>query len=430
LFISETPAFEYRALMLFPFNIKRALEDIDWMAKNRLNVAHVAVNSSREGPVLGLQLWHKYEARKTFLPQLEKRGIDLHFGGHTFFVWVPPETYFESHPEYFSLIGGERMAKALCLSYPDLAEVAARNMIQFLDENPEVDILDCWNNDVSDWCECQQCQVMEGSTRTSIVGRKVIAKSNSALQFVNSVASRVKEGHPGVQINLLAYDRILDTPTRVQPAENVLVGFASISRVPRSEKDTGGYYKPLYDRRDEVNRVHLEELKKWAKLTDNLYMYDYFVLWKTLSGSRKIRQGRNMEFYPMMDTIPKDLWLYTQLGIKGVSTEQFDWNEVNMYLYPRVAWNPNQSAAVLIDRFCRQFYGQAYAPMLEHWLTLAEAKGNWRKERDRCLDLIEQALNLTQDSQVRGRIERLKKIWSGWVADQPFRDTRPFPFEP
>src|SRR5439155_3134379 len=157
IFDLEKPAFSYRALMLFPYSLSRSLDDIDWMAKNRLNYAHVAVYSSREGPVLGLKLWDKYNSRETFIPELERRGLNLHFGGHTYFTWVPPEKYFQEHPVYFSLIGGKRVAKSLCISYVDVAKVAAEHMIDFVNSNLETDAIDLSITYDDDWREGVAC---------------------------------------------------------------------------------------------------------------------------------------------------------------------------------------------------------------------------------------------------------------------------------
>ncbi|PYV41199.1 MAG: hypothetical protein DMG06_17875, partial [Acidobacteria bacterium] len=387
----EKPSFSYRALMLFPYSLARSLQDIDWMAKNCLNYAHVAVNSSREGPVLGLRLWDKYKSRETFIPELEKRGLNLHFGGHTYFTWVPPEKYFQEHPEYFSLIGGKRVAKSLCISNVDVAKVAAENMIDFVKSNPETDVIDLWITDADDWCECAACRKMEPSARHTIQGGKDESKSDSAVQFVNAVANEFGKKYPKILVNFLAYSRVIDAPIRTKPAPNVLVGYAPISRAYNKRGSKEGYYSPLYDNTDKQNRAYLEEMNKWLNLTKNFYLYDYYTLWQSLGTSRSKLHKRLMEFFPIIETMGQDTWYYRYRGISGISTEQFDWPELNMYAYAHLIWDPNQSVQQIIEGYCRKYYGAAEAPMLSHWLALEQAKGEWKSRSAECLGYIEQA---------------------------------------
>ncbi len=46
--------------------------------------------------------------------------------GHSFFKLVPPDTYFQSHPEYFSLVHGRRTATQLCLSNGQVLQITAK----------------------------------------------------------------------------------------------------------------------------------------------------------------------------------------------------------------------------------------------------------------------------------------------------------------
>ena len=48
---------------------------------------------------------------------------------HTFNRLVPPETHFKDHPEYYSLVGGQRVSGAqLCLTNPDVERILVENL--------------------------------------------------------------------------------------------------------------------------------------------------------------------------------------------------------------------------------------------------------------------------------------------------------------
>lgn len=418
------PHFSYRNLNLYPFIADRNLRNVDWATKNHLNWIHACVNSSN--------LWEELDSRNTLVPEIEKRGLLLNYGGHTFHKWVSPERYFDQHPEYFSLIDGKRDSRQLCISNQEVTRTAAENINTFLDTNPEVDMVDVWLSDTIQWCQCSDCNEMEGEARPSAfsVGRgfdqSLHSHSNSNMKFINQIAGRVAEKHPSVLVQSLAYFFLIDAPTEVKPAPNVMVGFAPINRQPSRDKiDRTGYWYPIYDPRHEVNRSRLEEIKKWLQIIDpkRFFTYEYYSHYSTaLAMINRHSTAENLEqelidpsrrtFHVYSDAISKDIWYYTQLGMEGIGTEEWDWNEINMYLYPRLAWEPGRSSTSLVEDYCRRAYGQAAGPMSLHWLILQEARERYPIEKERCLALLKQAETMTQDPDVLGRISQVREIWS------------------
>lgn len=98
-----------------------SFRDVDWFeahdaafaAKLRINSDHNRVNNAAYG--------------KT-----------MHYAGdrfvHTFSALLPPEPWFESHPEYFALReDGERDRGALCLSHPEVVRLLTRGALDALE---------------------------------------------------------------------------------------------------------------------------------------------------------------------------------------------------------------------------------------------------------------------------------------------------------
>jgi len=75
------------------FMRKCNLPRIDWMAKNRFNWVHPGPN--------GPYVWERNKSREVFVPEVEKRGLHLEVGGHTFNTWLPPDRYAKDHPDYW-----------------------------------------------------------------------------------------------------------------------------------------------------------------------------------------------------------------------------------------------------------------------------------------------------------------------------------------
>lgn len=355
----EKPVFSYRGIVNFPYNAQRAVKELDWMAKNRMNWSHVAFNQGRQA----IPGWGKENSREIFIPELKKRGLAFQFGGHTSFTWVPSDRYFESHPEYYSLINGRRTAYQLCVSNPDVAFVAAMNIKQFIKENPEVNVVDLWIEDHDYWCDCTDCQAMEEKQHSlfwdfySEDRREAMLKegfpkaailysrSKSHLLFVNQVAKEVAKEYPKVMLNYLAYVNLCDVPEDVSVAENVLIGFAPLGR---------GWSFPINSPDIPRNKAFSEAIKKWAKKTKNLYIYDYL--------------GVSVGQAAIASFIQEDINYYQKLGIDKISSESVHWYEpnwfsVNLYVYSRLIWNPEVKWQELVSDFCRRYYGKAAFPI-------------------------------------------------------------------
>jgi hypothetical protein len=418
----ESPVFQYRAICLFPYAdvqihdrlrmdglfgyaLMQVTKDrIDWAAKNELNYVHPAVNE--RGP----RLWDEVNSRQEIVPEIVKRGLGLHYGGHSYFAWLPPEKYFAAHPEYYAAVQDGR-PQSLNVANPEVANVMAKNIGEFLDKNPEISIVTVWMNDAPAICSTPDCLKMEGSLRLSISNQPnsyppMISFSNAALKFTNAVARKLNETHPKIIVNHLAYNELLDAPTDVTPEPNVLVAFAPIARAPFRLGSEAGYFRPLNDPENATNRAHLAEMRKWLALSRNFYVWDYYSLWWTLGTNRPRWQ------FPILQTIAADLRFYhDDLGLTHVSSEIADWHEVNMYTYAKLAWNPNASWRDILADFCRLSYGRADSDMLRQWMVLESAKEHWFEHRAECVRYLRQALAEADTAEVRRRITRIAELW-------------------
>jgi Domain of unknown function (DUF4838) len=429
----ESPAFSYRAIALFPlsdeqFQDKLRIDSlfpyplgqidkdrIDWAAKSRLN--YVVACTNERGP----DLWDRINARQLITQEVVKRGLGLECCGHSYFAWVPPERYFKDHPEYFAAITTKDTAvgpsaqggwpQTLNIANPEVAAVMARNIDNFLNRNPEVSIVTLWMNDSNATCTTPECLKMEGAPRLSISQPEgayppIYSFSNATLKFANEVARIVRKTHPHVMISHLAYGENIDAPTDVKPEENILVTFAPIQRAPFKLGSPAGYYVPLNDPTMEHNKVYLNEIRKWLVLTKNFNVWDYYSLWWIFSSNRPRWQ------FPIMSTINSDLKFYRDdLGLTRVSSEVADWHEGNMYVYARIAWNPDLSWRQVLEEFCRRSYGTAFDPMLQQWLVLESAKEKWFEKRAECEGYLRTALEMATTTETRQRINRIARLW-------------------
>jgi hypothetical protein len=425
----ETPAFDYRAISLFPYAdahigdrlrsdalfpyaLMQVTKDrIDWAAKNRLNWVHPCINE------IGPKLWAKVRSREEIVPEIVKRGLGLHYGGHSYFAWLPPDEYFEKHPEYYAAVQNGK-PQSLNLANPEVAEVMARNIGAFLNENPEISIVTVWMNDAPAICTTPGCLEMEGTLRLSMSSSPdnyppMISFSNAAVKFANAVARRLREKHPNVIVNHLAYNELIDAPTNVKPEPNVLTAFAPIQRAPFRIGAKAGYFRPLNDPAHDTNRAYLAEIRKWLALSPNFYIWDYYSLWWTLG------ENRPRWHFPVMEAMAADLRFYRELGLTRVSSEIADWHEENMYVYARLAWNPDSSWEDALAEFCRKSYGNVADQMIRHWTVLENAKDDWFSRREECEAYLRRALAAAETTDIRRRINRISALWQESECQKP-----------
>jgi len=98
---------------------------------------------------------------------------------HSFNQLVPPEEYYESHPEYFAEINGNRVPAQLCLTNPDVLRISIENLGKAIAEKPELKYWSVSQNDNVSYCQCENCQKLD---------QEYSSQMGSLLTYVNAVA--------------------------------------------------------------------------------------------------------------------------------------------------------------------------------------------------------------------------------------------------
>ena len=132
--------------------------------------------------------------------QTEAQGgiVGVNNLAHTFQFLCPPEKWFATHPEYFSLVGGKRQSgyAQLCLSNPDVLKVVIAALREQIKANPGQTVFSVSQNDTDMHCECDRCQA---------IAREEGSESGPMIRFVNAVADDIAKDYPNIAIETLAY---------------------------------------------------------------------------------------------------------------------------------------------------------------------------------------------------------------------------------
>lgn len=137
---------------------------------------------------------------------------------HTSYLHLPPERYFDAHPEFYSELAGLRFGgeAQLCATEPAVAEaIAARILAQAraARASPPADGVEPTTYDVSqnDWgrpCACDRC---------SASAERAGTLAGPVLELAGAVAARVRAERPDLSITTLAYGYSADPPSGPDP---------------------------------------------------------------------------------------------------------------------------------------------------------------------------------------------------------------------
>lgn len=257
---------------------------------------------------------------------------------HTFDDLVPPEKYFDSHPEYFTYLNVLRIPDGqLCLTNTDVFNIVVDGLKERIKENPEALYWSVSQNDTYKSCTCDDCKAMD---------EKYGGPSGTMLNFVNKVAKEF----PEKVISMLAYQYTRSAPKNIKPEKNVNIMFCSIE-CNRS--------KPISS--DPLSKSFREDAEDWTQLTDNIFMWDYVVQFRNmLSPFPNLRVLQpNIQFFR-----DHHMKMMFQQGTGGHRSEFF---ELRQYIIAKLLWNPDVDVdSVMID-FLNGYYGDA-APMIKKYI--------------------------------------------------------------
>ena len=287
---------------------------------------------------------------------LAKHGGSVVYAGfvHTFNIIVPPEIYFDAHPEYFSYKKekGARIREhtQLCLTNPEVLEITKKYVAGILEKNPDVNIISVSQNDWYNPCECENCGKIDEEEGSH---------AGTLLRFVNAVADFIKDSHPSVIIDTLAYQYTRACPKITKPRENVAVRLCTIeccfSHSLKHCNKTGAL--------EDFGRKHniIDDFREWSKISKRLYVWDYvtdFCHYLLPHPNIHVLKD-NIEFFIAHNTAG----LFEQGSYETVNS---DFGALRAYVLSKLMWDPSLDSDALIGEFLYHYYGKAHKIIREY----------------------------------------------------------------
>ncbi len=368
--LSQTPAFEYRDIF------QTCTYDNATAVKLRLNGGLLV------GGTVGRQLRPEW-------------GGGITYAGpafvHTFDWFVPLETYKENHPEYFSMINGQRNLNAhytqLCLTNEEVYQIVLAGVRKWLEENPQSKIISVSSNDglvIKTYCTCPDCDAINSEEQSPM---------GTLLRFVNRIAADIQSDYPDVYVDTLAYQYSI-TPCQItKPAENVIIRYCTGICCAHSVSSRSACN----------NQKAAANIRRWIADGAKLYVWDYTVNF-----------ANYLTPYPNIHAVAGSIQYYAKHNVSGVfmqgmyqDGESGEFGELRAYVMAKLLWDPNCNVDTLIEDFMNAYYGNAAQPIKTYLETLRRALN----QSNKCWYLVD-PVELYQDVLTMDDVKMLDTLWT------------------
>ena len=345
---------------------------------------------------------------------------------HTFYPLLPPEDYFDAHPEWYSEINGVRThdRAQLCLTNDEMRAELTKNALEWLREAPDAGYISISQNDWYGRCECADCLAVEEIEGTP---------SGPLLHFVNAVAEDIEQEFPDTLVETLAYQYTREAPKHVKPRHNVLVRLCSIEC---------SFAEPLTA---EVNADFRRDMEAWREISPQLFVWDYVANFPSYIMP-----------HPNWFVLADNVHFFVDHNVRGLfeqgdgGSTVGDFVAMRAWVLAKLMWDPSRDLEALYREFLTGYYGPAAAPLRAYMDVMHEAvrrddsflgcfmhhTGDWLTLNDmnRATELMDQALEAVADySDLTDRVIKarmsLDHVWllryhalerEARLADKPF----------
>ena len=285
---------------------------------------------------------------------------------HTLFYYINPEAkpnvgycadrypdaagFSETHPEFFSMFSGNRVARQLCFTNPELRRVLTAHVSTRIEQVGKAGVLSISAQDKpGEFCQCSGCRDLV--KRHGTPGAPLFA-------YLADAGRTFAATYPDVHLCTLAYrkDQSEQPPVQLQFPDNTVIRFAPID---------DNFAAPLTH---PSNAGTLAHLTQWSKLTRHLWVWYYSNPYCRDGGLPIGNLGR----------LVADFRIFATVGVEGFFIEH-DTGVVQSHLLAdlqtwvltRMMWDPGQDAAALLTDFTARFYGPA-APLMRAYIDSLE----------------------------------------------------------
>ncbi len=322
---------------------------------------------------------------------------------HNSYIYLPPETYAEEHPEWYSdewanYHDGWRPGQLCYTAHGDkeeydlMLQTAVASMLEYLANEPECCTITFTQQDTQAVCSCATCTAAANEF-TSI--------SSTLVMFVNDLEDLLRaelekiaqaNGTKTREITVLffAYQKTVYAPVAGSSAENYQLEVNADNKVTAADgtvyelpyhktypngivcnENVGCYYAPIGARYNQslyadttASTGARVELEKWGKLTDHIYVWTYdtnfthylfpYNSYENIVDTARCLKENNTDLY----------FAQTQDWRNG-SIPCF--GALKRYIVSSVRYNVNMNYEEAVDKFFANYFQDAAEPMRKYF---------------------------------------------------------------
>lgn len=296
--------------------------------------------------------------------------------GHNLMMYIPPQKYYKTHPEFYAELDGKRpdydfvcnQHPQLCFSNREMIETFKREFDELAKSWRWTSIMGIYPEDNYLVCECENCRA-----DIELPDGRILKYGDPAFQstryflFFNELAEHVKQKYPDKKLSTHAYF-FTEIPPELPIPDNVLIRLAPI------------YKNVKFPYNSVENRESQDKLEAWLPKTNNIILYDYFGLTRKfprpadVSAAADYRyvyeHGIHMTHSEIMSDNPDRTDWEADMGM-----EVWDCNSLYFWVIAQLTWDPYQDVEALRDEYLKRVFGPA-AQDVKDYLTLTEKA--WR----------------------------------------------------
>ena len=295
-------------------------------------------------------------------------------GVHSFGNFISSKEFANTHPEYFGMDStGKRITDdmgtpsawtQLCMTNSDVRRIVLERARKFLQNDHAAAITEGrvpaeWlvlsqNDNTANLCLCPDCKAVmerEGS------------ESGPLIEFVNHVASGLKEEFPNVHVQTEAYNFTLNAPLNLRPESNVVVRYC----------DNYGISDLTHPLSHPRNKKLMSVFAGWQQKDCKLGVWDYWRVFqqhppgffapstnvRAISEDVKMFQKSGVELV----TIEIEDLFGAGINAEPVSVDLQSFMPLRTWIGLKLIDEPAKNPDLLVEAFCDGYYGPAAKPM-------------------------------------------------------------------
>ena len=294
-------------------------------------------------------------------------------GALTYVLWdvtldkLVPDDLIKEHPDYFATTAeGTKTRDHVCLSNPEVLEVAVKNARKAILENEtNAKYIHIGQKDNTNYCRCENCEALY---------EKYGSVSAPTILFTNAFADALDDEFPDFMFTFYAYNETDKPPKDLSLKCNknvapVLCGLHKACRShPLTECGAQDGNETFYNLFGDNEPVIAEDFKNWVKVADTTYIYDY-----------TINFINTAQFFSNFETMQSTMQYMHDIGITGYiyncgDTHIAAFNELRNYLLCKLQWDVNCDVEYHMMDFIKAYYGEEAAPYIKEILDIQTAQ--------------------------------------------------------